>query len=787
MGLINFLGESKVIKKICELLNVKDVKVNGASVVDSSGDAVITVPANTSDLNNDSGFIDNTVNNLANYYLKSETYTQAEVNALIGSVTTISFLIVQTLPASGQSNIIYLVPKSTAQTDNVYDEYIWISNDWEKIGDTEIDLSNYYTKTEADAKFSTTDEKVKQTAMGTDAKDYRVLLTTTDTNTEETNVLRKCSALTFRPSNGQLTLARVHTGTANTNEIFEIGNNIPNGTAGNVTGVLRLYGKSTHYGQFDDSGNILTGDRTYGLPDKNGLLALTDDITSAIQSLDGSVTGTPSASKTLTSFSETDGVVSATFGDISITKSQMTDYCKNLSTEDLNDVRTSGFYIGQQNNSCANKPSISPAIQQFGLIVSASTTSTNKYCHQILFAPSTGVIWERHDINDTWSSWVEVKTTDENVKQVAVGTTTNQYRVLLTTSTSNEEETNTVRKCSGLTYQPSNGALRLARPHSSTSAVSEFFAVGNNIAKGTAGNVYGALRLFSQDTYYVTFFDRFGSITANRNYQLPDKTGTLALRDNITRAKLDNNWNLWSSPCYTGDNTSGGITYVQSENSVVFTGTATSQLTYYVRRYSEEWTLPAGKYRLSGCPSGGGSSSYRLRVGADTRNTTTTWLGYDEGNGYEFTLTEEKVITITFNIYNGYAIQDTLVVTPTLVRLDGGWVELGTGVSGGAWYSDVFSEYMVEFTINYSSGQVVRIEQHNLNIIRSQITDIFKEFSDYMRFDNNQTPTEATFYVSAKWLEVQTGVKQVFLSASFSAQMGGGITLTATPKLYGKI
>ena len=50
------------------------------------------------------------------------------------------------------------------------------------------------------------------------------------------------------------------------------------------------------------------------------------DITTAIQGLDGSITGTPGAGKTLTAFSETDGVVSATFGDISITKSQVSDF-----------------------------------------------------------------------------------------------------------------------------------------------------------------------------------------------------------------------------------------------------------------------------------------------------------------------------------------------------------------------------------------------------------------------------------------------------------------------------
>lgn len=42
MGLINYLGESKVIRRICELLKVTDVQVNGTSVVDSNGIADIT-------------------------------------------------------------------------------------------------------------------------------------------------------------------------------------------------------------------------------------------------------------------------------------------------------------------------------------------------------------------------------------------------------------------------------------------------------------------------------------------------------------------------------------------------------------------------------------------------------------------------------------------------------------------------------------------------------------------------------------------------------------------------
>ena len=108
----------------------------------------IAVPTKTSDLQNDSSFITNTVNNLANYYLKSQTYTQAEVDALIDAAVNGRFQKVNVLPATGEPNIIYLVPKATPETSNACDEYIWQDNDWELIGSTDIDLSGYVTDDE---------------------------------------------------------------------------------------------------------------------------------------------------------------------------------------------------------------------------------------------------------------------------------------------------------------------------------------------------------------------------------------------------------------------------------------------------------------------------------------------------------------------------------------------------------------------------------------------------------------------------------------------------------------
>ena len=106
-------------------------------------------------------FITRDVNNLVNYYLKSETYSQAEVNALIAAVKQFRYVSVQTLPTASADtmNVIYLVPSTNPKQQNAKDEFITISAtdqgtttySWEQIGTTTIDLSDYYTKAQTDA------------------------------------------------------------------------------------------------------------------------------------------------------------------------------------------------------------------------------------------------------------------------------------------------------------------------------------------------------------------------------------------------------------------------------------------------------------------------------------------------------------------------------------------------------------------------------------------------------------------------------------------------------------
>lgn len=116
--------------------------VNGAGYITSAD-----LPTKLSDLTNDTGFITNSVNNLTNYYTKSETYTKQEITQLIADIPKFEIQIVQALPQTGEPMILYLVPKVSTAPD-VYDEYIWIeaSETFELIGTTAVDLTGYATE-----------------------------------------------------------------------------------------------------------------------------------------------------------------------------------------------------------------------------------------------------------------------------------------------------------------------------------------------------------------------------------------------------------------------------------------------------------------------------------------------------------------------------------------------------------------------------------------------------------------------------------------------------------------
>ena len=123
---------------------IEKVKVNGAeqTVTDKAVD--ITVPTKVSDLSNDSKF-----------------QTDAEVAAAIAAADHMKRKIVNStadidLTAGDASQYIYMVKKSSTKTGDKYDEYMVLDGALEKVGDWEVDLSNYVQK-DGDKVLSTND------------------------------------------------------------------------------------------------------------------------------------------------------------------------------------------------------------------------------------------------------------------------------------------------------------------------------------------------------------------------------------------------------------------------------------------------------------------------------------------------------------------------------------------------------------------------------------------------------------------------------------------------------
>lgn len=87
--------------------------------------------------------IEVTVENLTNFYNKSQTYNKTEVRALVDAISTMTIEVVNSLPTQDISTTtIYFLKQSGT---NVYDQYVYVNNAWVKIGDTQIDLSGYMT------------------------------------------------------------------------------------------------------------------------------------------------------------------------------------------------------------------------------------------------------------------------------------------------------------------------------------------------------------------------------------------------------------------------------------------------------------------------------------------------------------------------------------------------------------------------------------------------------------------------------------------------------------------
>lgn len=97
---------------------------------------------------------------LQNVYTKSET--DAAITSAVSEIDTEIFVITNALPTTDiNPNKVYIVP-STGDTGatNIYTEYVYVNNAWEKIGEfkADTDLSGYYTSAQVDSLLAALDK-----------------------------------------------------------------------------------------------------------------------------------------------------------------------------------------------------------------------------------------------------------------------------------------------------------------------------------------------------------------------------------------------------------------------------------------------------------------------------------------------------------------------------------------------------------------------------------------------------------------------------------------------------
>lgn len=111
---------------------ISKIKRNGTILNVSSGEVNILVPQKISELVDDKGL-----------------QTKSDVQKLIADARTMKKQIVSKKPSTGEDNVLYLVgPKGSG--NNIYEEYLYINSNWEKVGDTDtkVDLSGYVKQSE---------------------------------------------------------------------------------------------------------------------------------------------------------------------------------------------------------------------------------------------------------------------------------------------------------------------------------------------------------------------------------------------------------------------------------------------------------------------------------------------------------------------------------------------------------------------------------------------------------------------------------------------------------------
>lgn len=593
----------------------------------SSDDFIKNKPTRLSEFTNDSGFITSTVNNLTNYYLKSDTYTKSQVDNLIGSVSTISITVVQTLPTTGQSNTIYLVPQNPSNPD-IYNEYVYANNTWVNIGSSEIDLSDYYTKTESDAKYVDWESNSYLGAKNLNSTPY-------------SNESRTSYGITWTV-NADGTVTANGTATANSTFLCH--------SRSNLTNALIL-----------PNGSYIIS----GCPSGGG------------------------STKYYFSAGRTSGGAYSGFGN---------DYGDGrtitLNGDDYSDteVRVHLALIianGYTANNLVFKPMIRLAgdndntWQPYSQTNRELTVGKYDYASANLLGAKNLVPYPFYRESGYTNNGATITYDDNGVMTVnkEAGTSTATFVVYNGNGDFLKPDTGYIlslelENANGFYMYISNDGTDLAFKRDMTTGYHEVsFITPSSLTNVVVGLKWANTVVETNATAKIMIrpsanIDRDWQPYAMTNYDLTNNKVSLEQGDKIEAGV----WNVLRQPYSHGNQRLNGVNFtVNADGSVTADGTAGStggNVNFNLKRYNvSNYHLPKGTYFLSGCPSGGQLSTYRMRVGVSPDTSTSPSYPYpdDFGNGAFFTIADESVyLQINIVIIAGVTVNN-LTFYPRIV------------------------------------------------------------------------------------------------------------------------
>lgn len=131
------------------------------------------------------------------------------------------------------------------------------------------------------------------------------------------------------------------------------------------------------------------------------------------------------------------------------------------------------------------------------------------------------------------------------------------------------------------------------------------------------------------------------------------------------RQETTEGYNILQNIAHKNDEnyTTDGITFTQNnDGSIVANGTATVNTRYsFISEGGTRENIKAGTYRITGCPSGGSTTTYKIVMGI-------TGVGekYEYGNGINITISSDNTYYFAISIQKGQTVSD-LVFRPMIV------------------------------------------------------------------------------------------------------------------------